>query len=172
MSRRRGRRGARWRSDRSRCPSTAIARNRTATAAQPHLRPPAVRVRPRRERAIERQRTRKSYALSALTLAYRVQMLIKIDEPVREIARSYNVSHSTISRLAPQILCPRLPSNRTDGEIFSPRQIDREIKLNPAPPMFFLWKRSEHFIATLPGFAEWTLCVFWREEGRRWKHKI
>jgi hypothetical protein len=50
-----------------------------------------------------------------------------------ELACSYNVSHSTISRLAAQILCPRLPSNRTVGEVFSPRQIYREIKSNPAP---------------------------------------
>jgi hypothetical protein len=50
-----------------------------------------------------------------------------------ELARSYNVSHSTISPLAAQILCPRLPSNRTAGEVFSPCQIYREIKSNPAP---------------------------------------
>jgi hypothetical protein len=57
-----------------------------------------------------------------------------------------------ILRLAAQILSPGLPSNRTAGEVFSPRQIYREIKSNPAPPMFLLWKHSEHFIATLPGF--------------------
>jgi hypothetical protein len=50
-----------------------------------------------------------------------------------ELASSYNLSHSTISRLAAQILCPRLPSNRTANEVFSPRQIDHEIKSNPAP---------------------------------------
>ena len=50
-----------------------------------------------------------------------------------ELASSYNVSHSTISRLAAQILCPRLPNNGTAGEVFSPGQIYREIKSNPAP---------------------------------------
>jgi hypothetical protein len=28
-------------------------------------------------------------------------------------------------------------------------------------------ERSEHFIETLPGFAEWRLCDFWRETKRR-----
>ena len=39
-------------------------------------------------------------------------------EPVREIARSYNVSHSTIFRLAAYILCSRTPSNGATVKVF------------------------------------------------------
>jgi DNA-binding NarL/FixJ family response regulator len=39
-------------------------------------------------------------------------------ESVREIARSYNVSHSTVLRLTAGIFCPHAPNNGAPGKVF------------------------------------------------------
>jgi hypothetical protein len=68
---------------------------------------------------------------------------------VHEIARSYNVSHGTISRLT---AFPRF-SVRTRQILRSAKPISKSPDRLP-PANISPGKRSEHFTAILPGFPE------------------
>ena len=69
-------------------------------------------------------------------------------KPVREIARSYNVSHSTIAPLAAYILCLHAPNNGPSSEVFRSARSAGPPRKTRLPTVFSLTGRRWVFHET------------------------
>jgi hypothetical protein len=116
----------------------------------------------RKTRARERSRrqTRAQAEANRTSEARAIKPHYRDGEPIGEIARSYNVGHGTISRLAAEILCSSGLSNGMAVEIFwrvNPTAKPHDRLTTPALPAR---EFSEHFNDIVPGFPIKALCDF------------